>query len=91
MSATNKAPGSVPARLCDLVLSFADLSRRDQEGAPGLNIRDQVRMIGRTVAWCGGFDAMKRLHDEAEDCVGNNNSVGYWLNQFWDGIGGWWA
>lgn len=84
-------PGAIEAILCDLCLEFAKMDRREQDGASGLALSRQIRLIGRTANFCGGFDAMKKLHDAAENAVGNDNSVGYWLNLFWDGIGGWWA
>jgi len=91
MKELNTAPGAVPCMVCDLVRQYDELPRRDQDGVAGNALRDKVRTIGRVAAYFGGFDAMKKLHDAAEDAVGNDNSVGYWLNQFWDGIGGWWA
>lgn len=51
----------------------------------------KIHLIGHTAAFFGGYDGMKALHDAAEALVGSDNSVGYILNQAWDGIGGWWA
>lgn len=54
-------------------------------------IREDIKIIGRTSAFFGGFDAMKKLHDACEDMTGRRNEVGNVLNRTWDGIGGWWA
>lgn len=91
MRELNTAPGAVPCMVCDLVRQFAELPRCDQDGVVGRALFDKLRTIGRTAAFFGGIEAMNQLHDAAEACVGNDNSVGYWLNQMWDGIGGWWA
>lgn len=48
-----------------------------------------IILMGRTAAFFGGYDAMIKLYDAAEKRVGDNNSVGYWLNYMWDSIGGW--
>lgn len=87
----NTKPGYVPVLLAQLALQYEELDRRSQEEGVGKEIVNKVQTIGRTAAWFGGFDAMKKLHDAAEETVGNNNSVGYHLNWMWDGIGGWWA
>lgn len=54
-------------------------------------VREAIRTIGRTAAFFGGYDAMKRLHDAVEDMTGSTNEIGYELNFAWDGIGGWWS
>jgi hypothetical protein len=61
--------------------------RRDS--ARGKAIRHDIELIGQTAAFFGGFDGMKKLHDAAEQIVGFDNSVGFWINRLWDGIGGW--
>lgn len=52
-------------------------------------VREQIKIIGRTAAFFGGFDAMKRLHDACEAQTLFRNEVGDVLNRTWDGIGGW--
>lgn len=49
----------------------------------------QLRLVGETAAFCGGFAAMTKLHNEAERLAGNTNEVGFFLNKAWDSIGGW--
>jgi hypothetical protein len=61
----------------------------ERRNPAGLALRNEVKAIGMTAAFFGDYDAMKRLHDAAEDLVGNDNSVGYWLNTMWDQIGDW--
>lgn len=91
MKELNTKPGYLPVLLAQLALQYENLSRSEQEKGAGKEIVNKVQTIGRTAAWFGGFDAMKQLHDAAEETVGNDNSVGYQLNWMWDGIGGWWA
>lgn len=52
-------------------------------------VRENIKIIGRTAAFFGGLDAMKKLHDACEDKTGQRNEVGNVLNRTWDGIGGW--
>lgn len=49
----------------------------------------QLRLIGMTASFFGGWDAMKKLHDAAENLVGNTNQAGFYLNNAWDMIGDW--
>lgn len=74
--------------IVELVKQYDALDRDDPEVQ---KLVDQLRLIGRTAAFFGGYAGMIKLHDAAEALVGKNNSVGYHLNQLWDGIGGWWA
>ncbi len=62
-------------------------SSRDQERRDELYL--QMRLIGATAAFYGGFDAMKKLHDAVEQLVGNTNESGYYINRAWDMVGGW--
>ena len=55
------------------------------------HLYEQLRLVGMTAAFFGGYGAMKRLHDAAEDLVGNTNEVGYIINRAWDMVGGWLA
>lgn len=55
----------------------------------GKAILHDIQLIGATAAHFDGYDGMKQLHDAAEALVGGDNSVGYWLNSMWDGIGSW--
>lgn len=52
---------------------------------------EQLHLIGATAAFFGGYGAMKKLHDAAEEKVGNTNEIGDRLNRAWDLIGGWLA
>ncbi|NCU67958.1 hypothetical protein GWK50_19230 (plasmid) [Acidovorax sp. 210-6] len=47
----------------------------------------RLRLIGATAAFFGGYDGMKKLHDAAEQLVGNTNEAGYYVNRAWD-LGG---
>ena len=63
---------------------------REWDGMDSAERRDSAR--GKAIlpaAFFGGFDGMKKLHDAAEEIVGFDNSVGFWINRLWDGIGGW--
>lgn len=53
------------------------------------NLYEKIRLIGETAAFFGRYEAMQKLHDAAEQLVGNDNSVGYHLNYVWDGVGTW--
>ncbi len=64
-------------------LDFDSTARRDE-------VRELIKTIGRTAAFFGGLDAMKRLHNACEAEIGNTNEVGDVLNRAWDGISGWW-
>ncbi len=67
-----------------------DAMDSDERNTPrGHAILKDVQLIGQTAAFFGGYSAMKQLHDVAENHVGNDNSIGYWLNRMWDGIGSW--
>lgn len=61
----------------------------ERRSLTGLALRKEVKTIGMTAAFFGDYDGMKKLHDACEALVGNDNSVGYWLNTMWDGIGSW--
>lgn len=80
---------TVPALLVTLVKRYDDMDSDTRQSKVGIALRDHIRVAGATAAFLGGFDAMKQLHNAAEELVGSNNSVGYWLNYMWDGIGGW--
>lgn len=54
-------------------------------------VREKIKLIGRTAAFFGGFDAMTKLHNAVEEMTGNRNEIGDVLNRTWDGIGGWCA
>lgn len=51
----------------------------------------QIRLVAWGAVFIGGFGALRELHDAAESTVGNDNSIGFYLNHLWDGIGGWLA
>jgi hypothetical protein len=65
-----------------------DTEQRRNSGR-GKGILHDIHLIGQTAAFFGDYDGMKELHDAAEALVGRDNSVGYWLNTMWDGIGSW--
>lgn len=88
---TNKELNAVPALLVALVNQYDRLDSDKRQSTLGITLCDQIRVAGATAAFLGGFDAMEKLHNAAEELVGGNNSVGYWLNYMWDGIGGWCA
>jgi hypothetical protein len=67
------------------------MSPEQREDEAGVVLLEMIWIVGCTAAFFGGYQRMKELHDAAETHVENDNSVGYWLNQMWDGIGGWWA
>lgn len=71
------------------IKTWDGLTPDQRRSTKGLALRKEVELIGKTAAFFGGYDGMKRLHDACEQLVGNDNSVGYYLNHMWDGIGGW--
>lgn len=73
-----------------MVKQYEAIPNQDKSEEAAQQIIDKLRLIGRTAAFFGGYDGMKRLHDAAEALVGSDNSIGYRLNYVWDGIGGWW-
>lgn len=75
----------------ELVKEYDAMNSSERGEDRGQAIRKDIRLIGTTAAFFGGADGMTELHDAAEALVGKDNSVGYWLNKLWDGIGGWWA
>ena len=76
-------------RLVNLVHEWDGMDTTQRRDPRGLSIRHDIVLIGQTAAYFDGYDGMKKLHDDAEALVGNDNSVGFWLNTLWDGIGGW--
>lgn len=77
--------------LVELVKEYDAMDSNERRADKGQAIRKNIQLIGLTAAFFGGYDAMIKLHDAAEELVGSDNSVGYYLNQIWDGIGGWWS
>lgn len=63
----------------------------DEANARRVVLKEQLELIGATAAFFGRYEAMKKLHDAAEELVGNTNEVGDRLNRNWDMIGGWMA
>jgi len=90
-SITNEEFNAVPALLVALVRQYDQMDSHKRQSTLGIMLRDQIKLVGATAAFFGGFDAMEELHNAAEKLVGSDNSVGYWLNYMWDGIGGWYA
>lgn len=80
----------MPERLVALVKEYEQMTPRERL-TNGRNVLQCICTAGRTAAFFDGYRGMKRLHDAAEKLVGNDNSVGYWLNRLWDGIGDWLA
>jgi hypothetical protein len=82
----------IQERLVDLIREYDGLrDRKGRDNKRAVEITHEVEVIGSTAAFFGGFEGMEQLHDAAEQIVGNDNSVGYWVNRMWDGIGGWLA
>jgi hypothetical protein len=75
--------------IVELVKQWDAMSGAERETPRGHAILNDVQLIGQTAAFFGGYGAMKKLHDAAENRVGNDNSVGYWINRMWDGVGSW--
>lgn len=75
--------------IIDLVREWDQMDKSLRHGPRGQQIHHDLRLIGRTAEFFDGFDGMKRLHDAAEQLVDNDNSVGFYLNLLWDGIGSW--
>jgi len=82
---------TIEEKIVALVKEWAGIERSQREQARGQEILHDLQLIGRTAAFFDGYWGMKKLHDAAEDIVGNDNSIGYWLNWMWDGIGSWCA
>lgn len=61
----------------------------DEANARRTLLKEQLQLIGATAAFFGGYTAMKKLHDAAEELMDNTNEVGDRLNRTWDMIGGW--
>jgi len=81
----------MPTRLVALVREFEELSSAERGDAEGQALKTQIRLAGLCASFFGGYDGMKRLHDAAEQLVGNDNSIGFRLNYMWDGVGGCWS
>lgn len=81
----------MPHQLVELVRTYEGMSSRERESDEAKLLLAKVHAAGYTADFFGGFDGMRRLHDAAEELVGNDNSVGYWLNYMWNGIGRWLA
>lgn len=81
----------LPCRLVKLVQNFHQLGGYLSDKPEAEALLENIRIVGRTADFFGGYEAMKKLHDAAEELVGNDNSIGYWLNKNWDGIGSWWG
>ena len=87
----------VPGEHADPVRHLIALVRRGVElgigskdqASEGQALMAQIRSIGLTASFFGGFDGMKKLHDAAEAATGCTNEIGYVLNLAWDRIGGW--
>lgn len=77
--------------LVEMVRKYDTMDSNGRRGAEGLAIRKEIELVGTTAAFFGGYDGMKKLHDAAEEFVNNDNSVGFYLNLIWDGIGGWFS
>jgi hypothetical protein len=75
--------------IADLVHEWNRMDKDQRQGPRGQAIYHDLRLIGYTADFFGGFDGMKKLHDAAERLVDNDNSIGYWLNSMWDRIGSW--
>ena len=52
---------------------------------------EQIKSVGETAHFLGGFDAMKELHDAAAyNSDPERYDIADRLNRIWDGIGSWW-
>jgi hypothetical protein len=78
-----------PELLVKLTQEWDQMDSDARRGPRGQEIKHDIELIGIATDHVGGFDAMTRLHNQAEALVGNDNSVGFYLNSMWDGIGGW--
>jgi hypothetical protein len=87
MDISNERP--IADVLVELVREWDQMDKQQRNGARGQAICHDIRLIGQTAAFFGGFDGMISLHDAAEAMVGNTNEIGYYLNLLWDRIGGW--
>lgn len=81
----------IEQHIVEIVREFDSLPRPARDSERGKAILNELVLIGQTAAFFGGFEGMIELHNAAEHLVGDSNEVGYYLNQAWDGIGGWWA
>lgn len=77
--------------IVELIKEYDAMDSDARDEVRGQVIVKDIRLIGNTAAFFGGYDGMTKVHDAAEALAGKDNSVGYWLNKMWDGIGGWWA
>jgi hypothetical protein len=87
MDISNERP--IENVLIELVQEWDDMDKQQRQGARGQAILHDIRLIGQTADFFGGFDGMKKLHDATERMVGNTNAVGFHLNLLWDRIGSW--
>ena len=79
----------IEQHLIDLVQSWERMNPAERKTDYGRGVRHDIELVGQTAAFFGNYDGMKALHDAAEALVGGDNSVGFYLNAMWDGIGGW--
>lgn len=75
--------------LVSLVQQYAAMSNTDRQGPAGQSIRERIRAIGEAADYFEGFEGMQRLLREAESKVGDDGSMGRWLDGIWDRIGEW--
>jgi hypothetical protein len=71
------------------IKTWDQMTPDQRRSAAGEELVKEVHLIGKTAAFFGEIEGMDKLHDACEALVGNDNSVGYYLNHMWDGIGGW--
>lgn len=75
--------------LVSLIQQYAAMSSADRQEPAGQSLRDRIRAIGEAADYFEGFEGMQRLLREAESRVGEDGSMGRWLDGIWDRIGEW--
>jgi hypothetical protein len=75
--------------LVALVQQYAAMSSADHQGPTGYAVRERIRVIGEAADYFEGFEGMQRLLREAESRVGDDGSMGRWLDSIWDRVGEW--
>jgi hypothetical protein len=75
--------------LVTLVQEYEAMSSAARLGPAGQAVRERIRVIGEAADYFEGFEGMQRLLREAESRVGDDGSMGRWLDGMWDRVGEW--
>lgn len=87
----NKTDAPIPYFVedhCAAVKAIIALVRQYVLSGGSEEYKERVRCIGIGIFAAGGFEKMQAISHECDRALGSCD-VGAWLNELWDGIGGW--